>query len=200
VCAVRRVCYVGDVDPVLTSSTIGADPISERVALTVLGMFFAGLAFWVAVGRQGRQNENDLPPDENAQSQASAPGASPEEWDALCARAGAVVEQAIAELPPDVAAVANQIPCLFKEYAEKETPGYRTMGVFQHFTAGKKSDYNGPIVLYLKSMEELCARRSKTFEDQVRYTYLHELGHGLGWDEVDLARHGLPSGKPPKGI
>jgi predicted Zn-dependent protease with MMP-like domain len=30
-----------------------------------------------------------------------------------------------------------------------------------------------------------------TFRKEVRLTYLHELGHYLGWDEDQVAAHGL---------
>lgn len=31
----------------------------------------------------------------------------------------------------------------------------------------------------------------ETFRDETRLTYLHELGHYLGWDEDELAARGL---------
>jgi predicted Zn-dependent protease with MMP-like domain len=31
----------------------------------------------------------------------------------------------------------------------------------------------------------------EVFRDEVRLTYLHELGHYLGWDEDELAARGL---------
>jgi len=69
------------------------------------------------------------------------------------------------------------------------------MGVYHNFTPGVKSDHNGPIVLFLKSIEAYCADENLDFEEKVRFTYLHELGHHFGWDEVDLARHSLPSAR-----
>lgn len=119
------------------------------------------------------------------------------EWVALCDRANRIVEEIISGLPPNIAAEARLVPCRFRERAEEDTPGYRILGHYHNFIPGHKSDYKGPIFLYLKSIEESCTERNVDFEAEVKFTYLHELGHHFGWDEVDLVRHGLPSGRPP---
>lgn len=118
-------------------------------------------------------------------------------WDALCLRASRVIEEITAQLPPDVALEAKKVPYLFREHAEKESEGYRTMGEYQNFIPGRKSAYEGPIFLYLKTIAEFCMENGEDFDAEVQTTYLHELGHHFGWDEVDLARHGLPSGRKP---
>ncbi len=119
------------------------------------------------------------------------------DWDDLCSRANRIIGELIAQFPDDIASEAKTVPCLFKERAETESEGYRTLGRYHNFIPGHKSDYKGPIFLYLKTIEEVCAANGEDFETQIKTTYLHELGHHFGWDEVDLARHGLPSGRPP---
>jgi len=141
-----------------------------------------------------RGYRKSLPKEETSDPPTLSPS---EDWIVLCARANRVVEEIISHFPPDIATEARQVPCLFKERAEKESPGYRLMGTYHNFIPGQKSEYRGPIFLYLKSIEEWCAERNEDFEAEVRTTYLHELGHHFGWDEVDLIRHGLPSGRPP---
>ena len=47
------------------------------------------------------------------------------------------------------------------------------------------------IYLYLESLWEVAEGDLKVFQDEVKITYLHELGHYLGWDEDDLADRGL---------
>jgi len=178
-------------EPVITGS-VQVYPDSARLVLIVFGLLLSVISFWVAIDRIGSSQRKSAPPDNTSEP---CPPIAEDEWNVLCARAGSVVEQAISELPPEVADIANKIPCLFETHAENESPGYRKMGIFRHFTPGKVSSYSGPIVLYLKTIEEVCANSGRLFEDQVRETYLHELGHGLGWDEIDLIRHGLPSGK-----
>ena len=126
-----------------------------------------------------------------------------DDWSALCDRANCIVEEIVSGLPADIATEARLVPCLFKERADKDaqSPRYRTLGEYHNFIPGRKSDYKGPIFLYLRSIEESCAARNADFDAEVRFVYLHELGHHFGWDEVDLVRHGLPSGRPPdKGL
>ena len=47
------------------------------------------------------------------------------------------------------------------------------------------------ILLYLESLWELADGDPAVFRTETRLTYLHELGHYLGWDEDDLAARGL---------
>ena len=42
------------------------------------------------------------------------------------------------------------------------------------------------IILYMENIWEYAGRRSPDFREEVRRTYLHELGHYLGLDEDDL--------------
>jgi len=47
------------------------------------------------------------------------------------------------------------------------------------------------IFLYLENIFDFAERDPVLFREEVRLTYLHELGHYLGWDEDDLASRGL---------
>ena len=120
-----------------------------------------------------------------------------EEWQLLCEQAGRIVNEILAQLPAEMAPEARLVPCLFKPRADHEFAGYRTLGHYVNFIPGRISDHKGPILLYLKSIQESCIEKGEDFEEQVKRTYLHELGHHFGWDEIDLAQHGLPSGRPP---
>lgn len=111
-----------------------------------------------------------------------------EPWEKLKARAQAVVEAAIADLPPDVRGEAQKVPCLFEEFCEEDP---ELLGMYQNFIPGQVGDANGPIILYLETIEDLCEEEGEDFETEVRLTYLHELGHHLGWDEGDLEERGL---------
>ncbi len=113
---------------------------------------------------------------------------SPARWDKLTARAGLVIESAIAELPPEVRAEAKKVPVLFEEVCVDDPD---ILGTYGHFTPNEIGDANGPILLYLATIDAFCREEGEDFGEEVRLTYLHELGHHLGWDEDDLEARGL---------
>jgi predicted Zn-dependent protease with MMP-like domain len=47
------------------------------------------------------------------------------------------------------------------------------------------------ILLYLENLWDFAEDDIEVFREEVRLTYLHELGHYLGWDEDELAERGL---------
>jgi predicted Zn-dependent protease with MMP-like domain len=113
---------------------------------------------------------------------------TPARWEKLKARAQGVIEKTIAELPPDVLDEARKVPVLF-EPESKTDP--EILGTYGHFTLNEVGEANGPIVLYLATIDDYCADEGEDFATEVRLTYLHELGHHLGWDEGDLEARGL---------
>jgi len=120
-----------------------------------------------------------------------------DDWTALCDRATRVIEETLAQFPAAIQSEARAVAFVFKERGEVDKEGYRVMGLYHNFTPGRTSSHKGPIILFLKTIEEVCLEKNLHFEEEVRFTYLHEIGHHFGWDEVDLVRHGLPSGRPP---
>ena len=113
---------------------------------------------------------------------------SPTRWKKLETLAQEVVAQTIADLPPEIRAEAEQVPCLFQEENEDDPD---LLGLYCEFTPGVVSEANGPIILYLAALDDFCMDEGGDFADEVRLTYLHELGHHLGWDEGDLEARGL---------
>jgi predicted Zn-dependent protease with MMP-like domain len=47
------------------------------------------------------------------------------------------------------------------------------------------------ILLYLENIWDMAEGDEATYREDVRITYLHELGHYFGWDEDQLAARGL---------
>ena len=111
-----------------------------------------------------------------------------ENWETLRARAQLVVDCAIGELPPDVQVEAKKVPCLFQMECEEDLD---ILGSYGHFEPGEVSEANGPIILYLLAIQDYSYDEEVDFDEEVRLTYLHELGHHLGWDESDLEERGL---------
>lgn len=111
-----------------------------------------------------------------------------EHWEALRARAQMVLDCTIAELPPDILAEAQKVPCLLQRECGEDPD---ILGRYGHFEPGQISPANGPIILYLATIADYCHEEDEDFDEEVRLTYLHELGHHLGWDEGDLEERGL---------
>jgi predicted Zn-dependent protease with MMP-like domain len=47
------------------------------------------------------------------------------------------------------------------------------------------------ILLYLENLWDMAEGDEDTYREDVRVTYLHELGHYFGWDEDQLTARGL---------
>jgi predicted Zn-dependent protease with MMP-like domain len=113
---------------------------------------------------------------------------TPARWEKLKARAEELVEKTIAELPSEIQVEALKLPCLFER---KNADDPDLLGLYCDFAPGEVSEANGPIILYLAAIEEYCCEEGEDFASEVRLTFLHELGHHLGWDEGDLETRGL---------
>jgi len=99
-----------------------------------------------------------------------------------------VVAATLAELPRELQTEARGVPCLFQEWNEDDPD---LLGLYSDFAPGEVSEANGPIILYLGAIEEYCAEEGGDFEEEVRLTFLHELGHHFGWGEGELEERGL---------
>jgi predicted Zn-dependent protease with MMP-like domain len=70
-----------------------------------------------------------------------------------------------------------------------------TLGLFvgDAFADAGQSSYPIPpqIILFLENLWDAAEENEEFFRDEVRATYLHELGHYLGLDEQDLTDRGL---------
>ncbi len=109
-------------------------------------------------------------------------------WESLKSWAEEVVGQTLSELPSEVRDEAQKVPVLYEEHCGEDP---EILGTYSHFTPNEVGEANGPIILFLGTIDELCAEEGDSFAAEVRLTYLHELGHHLGWDEDDLEARGL---------
>jgi predicted Zn-dependent protease with MMP-like domain len=109
-----------------------------------------------------------------------------------------VVVQTLMNLPEELKAAARQVPVCFEEWPSGELvadgldPGI--LGLFVGAPRHEHANDPGPppqIILYLENILEECEEAGTRFEEEVRRTYLHELGHYLGLDEDALAARDL---------
>ncbi|MBI3886558.1 MAG: metallopeptidase family protein [Opitutae bacterium] len=117
----------------------------------------------------------------------------------LTALARPVVAAAQLRLPPAVRAAAAGVPVCYEPrpnaaiLAEGWEPDI--LGLFVgHEHLGELTDHDPlppQILLFLENLWDYAEGDAETFRDEVRLTYLHELGHYLGWDEDEVARRGL---------
>jgi predicted Zn-dependent protease with MMP-like domain len=112
------------------------------------------------------------------------------DWEKLASTANEVIEKTIGQLPPELKKEAEEIGwSWFKWSADAGADN-----LLGHFwgPSRNQSAYGGvAIILYLGNLSAYCAEHGLDFEDEVRTTYLHELGHYLGFNESDLEERGL---------
>ena len=66
------------------------------------------------------------------------------------------------------------------------------LGLFQGDARGEEPGAGPPqILLYTANLWDYAGGDTSTYREEVRVTFLHELGHYLGWEEDDLASRGL---------
>jgi predicted Zn-dependent protease with MMP-like domain len=118
----------------------------------------------------------------------------------LTALARPVVAAALKRLPPEVRAVAEAVPVCYESVpnaaivAEGWEPDI--LGMFVgHEHGGEFRPDEAPlppqILLFLENLWDYAEGDEDIYRDEVRLTYLHELGHYLGWNEDEVADRGL---------
>lgn len=117
----------------------------------------------------------------------------------LTLQAAAVIEAAQQSLPPQLRPLAARVPVHFEALPDAEliAAGFEPdiLGLFTGSPHGAELNVDQPmpaeIVLFLENLWDFAEADPEIFRDEVRITYLHELGHFLGWDEEDLAAREL---------
>ncbi|HZP58737.1 MAG TPA: metallopeptidase family protein [Opitutaceae bacterium] len=118
----------------------------------------------------------------------------------LTALAAETVASTQRALPSDVRTLALALPVSYEpvpgEALRDDGCEPDLLGLFvgpSHAAAQSAdvADVPPQILLFLENLWDYAGEDVKEFCEEVRLTYLHELGHYLGWDEDDLARRGL---------
>jgi predicted Zn-dependent protease with MMP-like domain len=111
-----------------------------------------------------------------------------------------VVTAAQRRLPPEVRIAAAAVPVCYESVpnddivAEGWEPDILGLFVGHEHGAELRSDelpLPPQILLFLDNLWDYAEEDEAIYRDEVRLTYLHELGHYLGWDEDEVARRGL---------
>ncbi|MES2705435.1 MAG: metallopeptidase family protein [Verrucomicrobiota bacterium] len=111
------------------------------------------------------------------------------------------VSDEIDRLPETVRAAAAECPVFFTAMeiwgpangAEEEDGDL--LGLFSGASrlepAPSSPDEAPKVTLFLDNLWEYCGEEEQMFAEEAATTYLHELGHYLGWDEEEVAARGL---------
>jgi predicted Zn-dependent protease with MMP-like domain len=109
------------------------------------------------------------------------------------------VQRTLERLPPEVRAAADECVVSFEDLAEAlqqdNTMEDDLLGLFEGFSRLDPlpgSPEEMPCIrLFLDSIWEHVGGNERQFRREVRITWLHELGHYLGWGEAEVEALGL---------
>jgi predicted Zn-dependent protease with MMP-like domain len=116
--------------------------------------------------------------------------------------AATTVGAAQRQLPPDIRALARDVPVLYEAKPGEDVIaagfppdilGYFTGNPYGAELDSSNTDSAHPVQirLFLDNLWEMAEEDADIFREEVHITYLHELGHYLGWDEDEVAERGL---------
>jgi predicted Zn-dependent protease with MMP-like domain len=118
-------------------------------------------------------------------------------WEKLCVLASREVETTLAALPKPLRARAEKLPVTFERRpnAGLQVDGIEpdTLGLFTGPEFADEGNIPLPpqIILFLENLWDFAEEDEVVFREEVRTTFLHELGHYLGLDEDEIAGRGL---------
>lgn len=135
-------------------------------------------------------------PAKPAKSAAKKPAAAPAKpkKETLEEKTKRVALELISQLPSELRAQASKVTILVKKRPGPDMDEF-LMGVFEGPTLEEMGEggYNIPprITLFSQNIWEESEDDPQAFEEEVRVTLYHELGHFLGLDEDELEERGL---------
>jgi predicted Zn-dependent protease with MMP-like domain len=117
----------------------------------------------------------------------------------LLTRAQTIVERTMRQLPAEIRALAAEVPVTIHPVPSEEIIDVDLdpdiMGLFvgepHGMLPGSTNGVPAQILLFVDNILEEAEGDLLRFDEEVRITYLHELGHYLGWDEDDVEARGL---------
>lgn len=117
----------------------------------------------------------------------------------LLAEAENIVAATRRRLPPSIRPHAEALPVVYHDWPTEEILADEfepdILGLFVGDPLGVEPGLGNvvpaQILLFLENIYDYAEGDPKIFREELRLTYLHELGHYLGWDETDLEARGL---------
>jgi predicted Zn-dependent protease with MMP-like domain len=123
----------------------------------------------------------------------------PSEWNYLLALAESEVNKTIQSLPSALRESARQLPVSFEprpgQALQQDGIEPDTLGLFVGEPFSETGTTTAPlpaqVILFLGNIWEMAEENEAVYQEEIRATLLHELGHFLGLDEADLEERGL---------
>jgi predicted Zn-dependent protease with MMP-like domain len=171
--------------PIITSDSPVVST-AELWGLLASVVFMIGFHIWVRLDADAHF-KNRVPPAREEEPDEEFPDF---DWPLLKEHAERIVELTVEEFPEEIRAQARRVPCLFLEWSGKVHHN-KVLGLYHGFESNLMPTDGGNITLFLGNIFRFCDLDLDEFDEQVRITYLHELGHHFGWDEADLEERGL---------
>ena len=120
-------------------------------------------------------------------------------WKRLLAVAQSEVASALASLPAHLREQARRLPVTYEprpnEALLQDDIEPDTLGLFVGPDFADEECSASPIppqiILFLENIWELAEADEEIYQEEIRTTLLHELGHYLGLDEDELTERGL---------
>jgi predicted Zn-dependent protease with MMP-like domain len=119
------------------------------------------------------------------------------DWNYLLAIAQAEVGGTLGALPAPLRAQAGALPVIYERTPSGAimADGYEPdlLGLFIGAALDEPHDSPLPpqMVLFLENLWQYAEGDEEIYREEIQTTYLHELGHYLGLDEIDLEERGL---------
>ena len=121
------------------------------------------------------------------------------DWSHLLALAESEVNRTTQSLPSALRDKVRHVPVSFERQLDKalQEDGIEpdTLGLFvgePYSDIGTTTDpLPAQIILFLENIRDAAEGDEAVYQEEVRATLLHELGHYLGLDETDLEERGL---------
>ena len=119
------------------------------------------------------------------------------DWEKSCEIAATEIEMTLMALPKPLRERAEKLPVTFERVpnAGLQADGIEsdTLGLFTGAEFAEEGQIPMPsqIILFLENIFELAEGDEKVLRDEIRTTFLHELGHYFGLDEDGLTVRGL---------
>lgn len=123
----------------------------------------------------------------------------PEPWSSLLKLAQAEVAATIRDLPEDLRPHAESLAITYEACPADALieDGWEDdlLGMFVGDPLGtgclEESPTPRQIILYLENLWDFAEADEEIYREEVRITYIHEFGHYLGLDELELEERGL---------